>query len=43
MLRYNVEKQEIPYVQVRMFGRRTEEEKNIQIDYVNYKLDEFLF
>ena len=42
MLRYNVEKPETSYVQVRLFGRRMDEEKVNQIFYVNYKLDEFI-
>ena len=42
MLRYNVEKPEISYVQVRLFGRRRDEEKFNQVVYVNYKLDEFI-
>ena len=43
MLRYNVEKPETSYVQVRLFGRRRkDEEKFNQIVYVNYKLDEFI-
>ena len=43
MLRYNVEKPENSYVQVRLFGRRKDEEKFNQIVYVNYKLDEFIY
>ena len=43
MLRYNGEKPETSYVQVRLFGRRKDEEKFNQIVYVNYKLDEFLY
>ena len=43
MLRYNVEKPETSYVQVRLFGRIKDEEKFNQIDYVNYKLDEFIY
>ena len=43
MLRYNVEKPETSYVQVRLFGRRRDEEKFNKIMYVNYKLDEFIF
>ena len=43
MLRYNVEKPETPYVQVRLFGRRKDEEKLNQILSVNYKLDEFIY
>ena len=42
MLRYNVEMPETSYVQVRLFGRRKDEEKFNQIVYVNYKLDEFI-
>ena len=41
MLRYNVEKPETSYIQVRLFGRRTDEKKFNQIVYVSYKLDEF--
>ena len=43
MLRYTVEKPETSYVQVRLFGRRKDEEKFNQIVYVNYKLDEFIY
>ena len=43
MLRYNAEKPETSYVQVRLFGRRKDEEKFNQIAYVNYKLDEFIY
>ena len=43
MLRYNVEKPETSYVQVRLFGRRKDEEIFNQIVYVNYKLDEFIY
>ena len=43
MLRYNVEKPETSYVQVRLFGRREDEEKFNQIVYVNYTLDEFIY
>ena len=42
MLRYNVEKPGTSCVQVRLFGRRMDEEKFNQIVYVNYKLDEFI-
>ena len=38
MLRYMVEKPETSYVQVRLFGRRKEEENFNQIVHVNYKL-----
>ena len=43
MLRYNVEKPETSYVQVRLFGRRKDEEKFNRIVYVNYKLDQFVY
>ena len=43
MLRYNVEKPETSYVQLRLFGRRKDEEKFNQIFYVKYKLDEFIY
>ena len=43
MLRYYVEKPETSYVQVRLFGRRKDEEKFNQVVYVNYKLDEFVY
>ena len=42
MLRYNVEKPETSYVQVRLFGRRRDEENINQIVYVNYALDELI-
>ena len=41
MLRYNVEKPKISLVQMRLFGRRKDEENINQIVYVNYKLEEF--
>ena len=43
MLRYDGEKPETSYIQVRLFGRRKHEEKFNQIVYVNYKLDEFIY
>ena len=43
MLRYNVEKPETSYVQVRLFGRRKGEEKLKQIVYVYNELDEFIY
>ena len=43
MLRYNMEKPETSFVQVRLFGRRKDEEKFNQIVYVNYTLDEFIY
>ena len=42
MLRYNVEKPETSYVQVRLFGRRKDKEKFNHIVYVNYTLGEFI-
>ena len=41
LLRYKVDKPETSYAQVRLFGRKKEEEKFQQIVYVNYKLDDF--
>ena len=43
MLPYNVENPEASYVQVRLFGRRKDEEKFNQIVYVNYNFDEFIY
>ena len=43
MLRYKVEKPETSYVQVRLFGRKKDEEKFNQTVYVTYKLDEFIY
>ena len=43
MLRYNVEKLETSYVQVRLFGKRKDKIKFNQIVYVNYKHDEFIY
>ena len=43
MLLYNVEKPETSDVQVRLFGRRKDEEKLNQIVFVNYKLEEFIY
>ena len=34
---------ETSYAQVRLFGRKKEEEKFQQIVYVNYRLDEFVY
>ena len=42
MLRYNVEKPETSYIEVRLFGSRKDEEKINQTVYVNYKLEEFI-
>ena len=43
LLRYNVDDPETSYAQVRLFGRKNEEEKFQQIVYVNYRLDEFIY
>ena len=42
MLRYILEKPETSYVQVRLFGRKKEEENMNQIGYVNYKTVEII-
>ena len=43
LLRYSVDNPDYSYAQVRLFGRKAEEEKFQQIVFVNYKLDEFLY
>ena len=43
LLRYKANNPDTSYAQVRLFGRKTEEEKFQQIVYVNYKLDEFVY
>ena len=43
MPRYKVDNPETSYAQVRLFGRRNEEEKFQQIVYVNYKIDDFIY
>ena len=43
LLRYKVHNPETSYAQVRLFGRKKEEEKFQQIGYVNQKLDEFVY
>ena len=40
LLRYKADNPETSYAQVRLFGRKREEEKFRQIVYVNYKLEE---
>ena len=40
LLRYKVDNPETSYPQVRLFGRKKQEEKFQQIVYFNYKLDE---
>ena len=42
LLRYKVDNPDTSYAQVRLFGRKTEEQKFQQIVYVNYKLDKFI-
>ena len=43
LTRYNVEKPESSYVQVRIFAKKKEDEKFQQIVYVNFKLEEFIY
>ena len=43
VLRYRADNPDSSYAQVRLFGRKKEEEKFQQIVYVNYKLDEFAY
>ena len=43
LLRYKVDNPETSDAQVRLFGRKKEEEKFQQIVYVNYRLDGFLY
>ena len=43
LLRYNVEKPESPYAQLRLFARKKEDEKFQQVVYVNFKLEEFIY
>ena len=43
LLRYNVDKPESSYAQVRFFVREKEAEKFQQVVYVNYKLEEFIY
>ena len=43
LLRYKVDNPETSYAQVRLFGRKTEEENFQQIVHVNYKIDEFVY
>ena len=43
LLRYKVDNPKSSYAQVRLFARKTEEEKFQQIVYVNYKLHEFVY
>ena len=43
LLRYKADNPDTSYAQVRLFGRKNEEEKFQQIVYVNYRLDEFIY
>ena len=43
LLRYKVDNPDTSYAQVRLSGRKNEEEKFQQIVYVNNKLDEFIY
>ena len=43
LLRYNVDKPESSYAQVRLFAREKEDEKFQQVLYVNYKLEDFIY
>ena len=43
LLRYNVDKPESCYAQVRLFARKKEDEKFQQVVYVNYKFEEFIY
>ena len=43
LLWYKVDNPETSYAQVRLFGRKKEEEKFQQISYVNYRHDEFVY
>ena len=43
LLRYKADNPDTSYAQVRLFGRKTEEEKFQQTVYVNYRLDEFIY
>ena len=41
--RYNVDKPESSYAQVRLFARKKDDEKFHQLVYVSYKLEEFIY
>ena len=43
LLRYNVDKPESSYAQVRLFARKKEDEKFQQVVYVKYKHEEFIY
>ena len=43
LLRYNVDKPESSFAQVRLFARKKKDEKFQQVVYVNYKLEDFIY
>ena len=43
LLRYNVDKPESSYAQVRLFARKKEDEKLQQVVYVNYNFEEVIY
>ena len=43
LLRYNVDKPESSYAQVRLLARKKEDDRFQQVVYVNYKLEEFIY
>ena len=43
LLRYNVDKLESSYAQIRLFARKKEDEKLQQIAHGKYELEEFIF
>ena len=43
LLRYNVDKPESSYAQVRLFARKKEDENFQQVVYVNYKIEQFIY
>ena len=43
LLRYKLDNPETSYAQVRLFGRKKQEENFQQIVYVNYKREEFIY
>ena len=43
LLRYNVDKPESSYAQVRILERKKNDENFQQVVYVNYKLEEFIY
>ena len=43
LLRYNVDKPEGSYAQVRLFARKKEDAKFRQVAYVNYNFEEFIY